>query len=324
MRLVVWPWPLILDYGWPVARDTSAIALPAVAVGAFVVLAVWTFRHHPQLGFLGVAFFLLLAPSSSVIPIRDLAVEHRMYLPLAPLVALIVLGADRLLRAFAGSAPVRRGLSLVLVTTSAAVLMLMTVRRNAEYGDPIAMWRDVAVRRPTNARVQNNLAHLLIAAGRVEEAAPYATRAVDLVPSYAQAHNSLGVVLREQGRADAAIREFSEALRLDPNYAEAYNNRGLMRMGLGRIGDAIADYEHALRIMPNYAEVHGNMGTARLTQGNFPEAVREYGIALRLAPNRGEMHYNLALALSAQGNVEEARVHYAEAARLKPGLRAPR
>ena len=39
--------------------------------------------HRPALGFLGGAFFLILAPTPSVVPIVDLAFEHRMYLPLA-------------------------------------------------------------------------------------------------------------------------------------------------------------------------------------------------------------------------------------------------
>src|SRR6185295_4603071 len=104
--------------------------------------------------------------------------------------------------------------------------------RNAQYRDPIGMWRDVAARVPTNARAHNNLAHLLIDAGRIDEAAPHAVRAVELDPRYAHAHNNLGNVLRAQGRPEAALEEFDEALRLDPDYADAYNNRGLVRASL--------------------------------------------------------------------------------------------
>jgi Flp pilus assembly protein TadD len=322
LRLVVWPAPLVLDYGWPVADGRVAILLSGSAVAALLAVAVWTFLRRPQLGFLGIAFFLLLAPSSSVVPIRDLAAEHRMYLPLAPLVALIVLGADRLLRAVASTPAARRGLSAVLVGAGACGLVLLTVWRNAQYGTPIEMWRDVILRSPRNARAHSNLAHLLIDAGRIAEASPHAARAVDLAPSYAHARNNLGVVLRTQGKPEAAIRQFDEALRIDPDYADAYNNRGLAWTDLRRFEEGIADYERALKLRPLSAEVHGNLGNAMLLQGKLPEAIHEYGIALRLAPNRAEMHYNMALALSARGDGEAARMHYAEAVRLNPALAA--
>ena len=320
LRLVFWPTPLVLDYGWPVAADPVTIVLSSLVIAGLIAAAVWTFRRRPPIGFLGIAFFLLLAPSSSVIPIRDLAAEHRMYLPLAPLVALIVLGAARLLHAIVPASAARRGLSTVLAGASVAGLIVLTVRRNAEYGSPIELWRDITVRRPSNARARNNLARLLIDAGRTAEASPHAARAVALSPDYAHARNNLGVILRQQGRTDDAIREFDEALRLDPDYADAYNNRGLAWADRRRFDDAVADYERALRLRPHSADIHGNLGNAMFVQGKVPEAIREYDIALRLQPNRAEMHYNMALALSARGESEAARIHYAEALRLNPAL----
>jgi Flp pilus assembly protein TadD len=317
LRLVVWPTPLVLDYGWPIAEGAVAILLPGLAIAGLLAAAVWAFRRRPQLGFLGLAFFLLVAPSSSVIPIRDLAAEHRMYLPLAPIVALLVLGAHRLVRrVVAPSAP----LSAVLVAATVALLVVLTVRRNGAYASPIAMWRAVTAHSPSNARAHNNLAHLLIDAGRSDEAAPHAARAVELDPRYAHARSNLGVVLRMQGRPEEAIRQLDEALRLDPDFADAYNNRGLARANLRRFDEAIADYRQALRLRPRSAEVHANLGNALLMQGKLAEAIHEYDVALRLEPDRAEMHYNMALALSAGGDREGARTHYAEAVRLNPAL----
>lgn len=321
LRLAFWPMPLVLDYGWPVAENPVAILLSSLAIVGLLAVAVWTFQRRPHVGFLGIAFFILLAPSSGFIPIRDLAAEHRMYLPLAPLTALVVLAAAHLLRVIPGTTA-RRTLSTVLVCASVAGLILLTVRRNAEYGAPIEIWRDISLRRPMNARAHNNLARLLIETGRIAEASPHAVRAVELGPSYAHARNNLGVVLRTQGRPEEAIRQLDEALRLDPGYADAYNNRGLAWVDRRRFGDAVADYEHALRLRPRSAEIHGNLGNAMLVQGKIAEAISEYKIALGLQPNRAELHYNMALALSARKDRESARIHYAEALRLNPALAA--
>ena len=68
----------------------------ALMVGLLGLLTLFALKRRPEVGFLGVWFFLILAPTSSVMPIIDLAVEHRMYLSLAAVVTLIVLGVYRL------------------------------------------------------------------------------------------------------------------------------------------------------------------------------------------------------------------------------------
>ena len=58
-----------------------------LAVGTVISLWRW-----PAIGFLGSCFFMTLAPSSSVVSIaQELLGEHRMYLPLAPVVLVVVL-----------------------------------------------------------------------------------------------------------------------------------------------------------------------------------------------------------------------------------------
>ncbi len=92
LRLAIWPSQLCLDYLWQVASRPVEVYPACAAVAALLAVSLIALRYRPRLGFLGVAFFVILAPTSSVMPIADLAVEHRMYLPLAPLVVLAVLG----------------------------------------------------------------------------------------------------------------------------------------------------------------------------------------------------------------------------------------
>jgi tetratricopeptide (TPR) repeat protein len=354
LRLALWPFPLVLDYAWPVAKDPAAIVIPALAIVAMLALVASTFRSRPALAFLGAAFFLLIAPSSSVIPIKDLAAEHRMYLPLAPLAALFVLGAEAAARASIAAAGSR--LAYALMATAALVLGVLTIRRNAQYQSTMTMWSDVVRRRPESARGHNNLAYALFQARRITESATHAARAVELDPRYADAHNNLGRALTEQGdydnaaqhygaalrlqpdyaaahnnlgialeklgKLDDAIGHYAEALRIDPDYAEAYSNRGLALGKLRRFDEAIADFSRALRLRPDYVEVYANLGNTLLAQGDAHDAIRQYATALRLAPGFAELHYNMALALSADGRREEAAAHYAEATRLKSALGA--
>ena len=97
LRLSFWPHPLCLDYRWPVETAPLAIAAPALVILALLALTVWALWRRPRLAFLGAWFFLVLAPTSSIIPIQDVAFEHRMYLPLAGVVVLVVIAGDRAL-----------------------------------------------------------------------------------------------------------------------------------------------------------------------------------------------------------------------------------
>jgi hypothetical protein len=101
LRLSLWPHPLVLDYGWPVARTLGAILPAALVVAVLLAATVYGLVRWPKWGFLGACFFMILAPTSTILPLNCLSCEYRMYLPLAALVAAVVLGGyfwcDRLL-----------------------------------------------------------------------------------------------------------------------------------------------------------------------------------------------------------------------------------
>jgi tetratricopeptide (TPR) repeat protein len=211
LRLALWPRGLVLDYAWPVAHGAAAVAAPAFVVVALAAAAVWAFRRRPEVGFLAVAFFVTLAPSSSVVPIKDLAFEHRMYLPLAPLVALAVVGGRVLLDRTALAVGTRLRVGAALVTLVATVATALTIARNRDYATPVAMWTDVATKRPANARARNNLGDALFDEGRIEDAVVQLQTALQLDPAYADATTISGA--RSSRRAATKRRSRSCAKR---------------------------------------------------------------------------------------------------------------
>ena len=97
IRLSLWPHPLYLNYGWPLAQCIREILPQAMLAGAMLWATIWGLIKRPALGFLGVWFFLILAPTSSILPLEDPIFEHRIYLPLASLTTLAVLAAYTIL-----------------------------------------------------------------------------------------------------------------------------------------------------------------------------------------------------------------------------------
>jgi peptidoglycan/LPS O-acetylase OafA/YrhL len=95
LRLSLWPHPLCFWYKWPLARTWGAILPGASVVAALLAATLWGLLRRQPWALLGAWFFLILAPTSSILPLSDLACEHWMYLPLAAVLAALVLGAHR-------------------------------------------------------------------------------------------------------------------------------------------------------------------------------------------------------------------------------------
>ena len=97
--LTIWPRPLVVDYGLPGAVGLFDVVVPGLILVALAIGTLLALRRHPLIGFLGVWFFVTLAPTSSVVPIAtEVGAERRMYLPLMALAVLAVVGVYTLLR----------------------------------------------------------------------------------------------------------------------------------------------------------------------------------------------------------------------------------
>ncbi|MBI3333486.1 MAG: tetratricopeptide repeat protein [Candidatus Omnitrophica bacterium] len=233
LKLSLWPRPLVLDYNWPVARSVKEILPPALAVAGLGCATLWALRRRPEAGFLGAWFFLILSPTSTFIPNRDPAVEHRMYLPLAAVIALVVIGGIEALRAlFPFRRRLARNLAIGLAAASAITLGAMTLRRNQDYRSETAIWSDVVEKRPQNPRAHSTLGAYLAEQGRLEEAIRHQEKALSIDPTHAQAHVNLGNALFRQGKLEEAARHYEEAARLCPGWLEPRYNLGRVRRAI--------------------------------------------------------------------------------------------
>jgi tetratricopeptide (TPR) repeat protein len=318
LKLTLWPYPLVVDYGTAVVRHAVTVIPQALVLMFLVGTTIFMLRHRPVLGFVGTWFFLILAPSSSVLPLATQTIaEHRMYLPLAAVIAFSVLG----LYAWIG----RR--SLILFAAIAVGLGCLTIHRNKDYYTEVSIGRDTITKCPGNERAHLNLGRALSKIpGRMPDAIAEYQAALVIKPDYAEAHSNLGNALSPiPGRLPDAIAEFQAALRIKPDLSEAHDGLGYALSQIpGRLPDAIAEFQTALRINPDSAEAHSNLGNA-LSQipGRLPEAIAECQTALRIKPDYAEAHTGLGNALSQfPERLLDAVPEYEAALRIKPDYAA--
>ena len=327
LKLAVWPHPLVVDYGTGVDKHLGAVAPQTVALAlllAGTAIALW---RRPVLGFLGAWFFVILAPSSSVVPlVTQTMAEHRMYLPLAAVVALAVCGGHALVIRMGRHseetyANALRCYLAALLALSVG-LGILTAQRNADYRSTLAIWSDTVAKRPGNARAHSDLGEALMSAGRIQEAIAQFEEGLRLNPDYAETHNNLGNALSGlPGRSNDAIAEFQAALRLKPDSAVVHFNLGNLWLNTpGRLNDAIAEYEKAVRLNPEYAAAHNNLGGALSgLPDRLNDAIAEYEEVLHLNPIFAEAHFNLGnLWLKMPGRTNDAITQYEATLRLKP------
>ncbi len=285
LRLAVWPSPLVVDYDdWPIARTATAFLPWAAVLAALAGAALVAARRRPWIGFLAAWFFLVLAPTSTIVPIvTEVAAERRMYLPLAALVVLAVIGMYAGWRRLVGPGSVRM-LTALTAGALAVLLVGLSVRRNQDYDSAVAVWSDVVAKRPNNARAHLNLGDTFYRMGKMKEAKDEFAASARLNPANPEARYGLGVALAAVRDFDGAITEYEAALRLRPAYADAHNGLGAVYAMQGKTEDAIAEYTKTVDLNPDHANAHYNLGMALAKQGQTEEAARHYREALRVDP----------------------------------------
>ena len=330
LRLSLWPGALVLDYGLPRQLGIGDVVPAAVLLVTLLASAGVALVRWPRMGFLAAAFFLTLAPTSSIVPIlSEVGAERRMYLPLAALVTLAVVAGRYLLNRAPSTAALRYaapGLTVVVL----AGLATRTVARNAEYASPLTLWTTVVERYP-HGRARMALATELADAGQH-------TRAIallrDAVPDFPDARAALGTELLLQGHTEEGIATLRQFIAAGPDLVNRIPARALIAetMTLQKNFDGAAhEWRAIINIAPSgvgpraqLARTLSAQAEARLRQGDGAGAEPYAREAVQLAPTDPGAHNLLGAALASTGHLDEAITHFREAVQLAPADPQPR
>jgi Flp pilus assembly protein TadD len=308
---VIAPMKLAIDRG-PDALAAGWMPLVGGALLAFGALAtVMGLARRAWWAIVPLAIAVLLAPTTSVVPLADAAVDHRMYLPLAVVVlALVALVMPVVARA---SSAVRIG-ALVLV---AAILFLEidgVAARNRAFADPIALWSEVVEQSPAHARGYINRAGLLLEAGRDDEAAKDLARAQELMPGNPTLLVNLAIVDLRAGDALRAIERLDIATKGVRADHAVLGARGDALRALDRFGEAGRNYLLAAQRAPSDALYPLLAGNAFGEEGDDDAAIKAYDEAIARARAVRDAGLESSAAFNL-GNLRYRRGEFADAAR---------
>lgn len=219
VRLIFFPLNQNVDYDYPIYRTLFAPEIAGSILfwisGVFMSFYIlrnkgkWK-RHFRLMGF-GILWFLaLLLPTSSVVPLRDVIFEHRIYLAMLGIIITAVIGADLLfvsLRERHGNS-LKNSLIIALVMCQLFLLSVAAYKRNEVWQTKLALWQDVVKKSPEKSR----------------------------------SHNNLGNCYYLKGDDKSALRHYLKALKLDPDNVETYYNTALVLDRLGRRMESVFYY----------------------------------------------------------------------------------
>jgi protein O-mannosyl-transferase len=313
LRLVFWPAPLVFDYGRNLVPPDWWRVLPhALFLLALLGATVVAWSRRSLLALAGLVFFGVLAPTSSFIPIADPVFEHRMYLPAAAVLAVVMVFGYRLLR----------HRLLWLVPPVAALLASLTIARNADYISPLHLWGDTVAKRPDNARARGNYGRELMVAGRPGEALAEFQAAHALTPELSLAALNLATAYEQTGDDAAAATHYRRALELQPRNFLAQTALARLLARRDQLPEALELFEAAVEEVPEFVDARIGYGRALLRAGRTDEALTQFQTAVSLREADAELHFNLGDALAQAGRLPEAISAFSTAVRLQPHFTA--
>ena len=240
---------------WP--PDWAVLAGWGATLG--LAAAAWLVRRRRPEWALAVAWLAAgLLPSSSLVALKEMVVDHRAYLGSAGV-------------CFALGWTFWRPGRARLAALALALLAVRAVHAQWVLGDPVRAWQDAVRRAPRSLEAWLALGEAYSARGDAR-AEPTLRHAVRLDARDARAWTNLGAYHAARGRlpdAEAAMRHAARAL---PQDARIRDNLGMILLAQGRLAEARAEFEAAVAGRPALAQPRLNLAALLMRQGELARA----------------------------------------------------
>ena len=330
LRLTAWPSPLRAAYDWAIVREFSAAALPGLLVVSLLVVTVGSWFVRPAWGWLGAMFFLLLAPTSSILPIvTELVAERRMYLPMTALLIPAILAVDAGLRRVVSHNPALRNVLLGLAAATVVGLtgagIAATRSRAAVYDDEYVFWDDVYRKNELTNRsflsgiILSGFGKVVAERGRPQEAGELFRRALECEAPTLDTRANYAASLVDLGRPDEAEPIYRDVLTANPHHVNALGNlakllydvhQSLARQGQAnqadpRLLEAESLIQLAMRLKPGYAGHLNTWGMILYGSGRQAEAEQVFRRSMEVDPKSFHAARNLGVIWIEQGRIAE-------------------
>jgi tetratricopeptide (TPR) repeat protein len=220
LRMLVWPFPQIFDYDYPIARGLSdgSTIFSIGLITAVIIYGIQSFRKHRLRSF-AVGWFFVTIFIEFIHPCfvhRSVIYEHWLYLPMAGFAILLPV----LLYDVFKNEKIWAWVMVLLIAFSAG----MTYKRNFVWQNELIFLQENLIHAPNNANVYYAVGIAYDRKNIPAQAVPYYLKAIAINPKHLFAMNNLAIDYTQLGRKDLAVQYFEQAVKVDPGYKITYDN----------------------------------------------------------------------------------------------------
>jgi len=321
-RVLVKYWQLLflpvnqhLDYYWTISTSlwgTKELLSLAFLLGT-IGLAIFLIRKKLMIPAFAVFwFYLTLSVESSIIPIRDVIFEHRLY------PAVLGFGFAISYLAFHYLSPKKQNYPLIILSVITVVYIGLSIHRNNIWENSYTLWSDSVKKSPKRERSWYWLASYYTSQRDMESAMNAYNTSIENNPRFPLAYSGRGNLKKEMGDVKGAIQDYDKAIQLDPRYGTAYYNRGIALSSEGKVTEAIKSYDKAIESGTRTAAVYYNRGNAKRRKGDYKSAIDDYNTAVKIDPRYPLAYYNRGLTYAAMKDHQTALIDIERAIRIDP------
>ena len=283
IRLFLLPITLRVDYDFPISRTIleHGALLGLIAILAAAGAAFYYRRRYPLAAFGFFSFIILMAPTSSFLPVKDPIAEHRLYLSMIGLLFVVL---EFLRRVDVRQRKWMTGLAVVLVASGIA-----TYARNIVWSDPRILWEDAVAKSPGLSRDEFQLAEAYRDQGDCARALPHYAQAAakDLAARHSSWYPTIfidwGLAYDCLNREDEALAKFRQSAALEPT-AHVYSQIGMAYAKQQKYKEALQALQKAQQLDPSFAPTYRYLGGVYQNMGDFAGAITNFEHGLTLDP----------------------------------------
>jgi tetratricopeptide (TPR) repeat protein len=340
-RKMFFPFNLTIDTNFQVVKHWGSL----VAIGGLIILGVFSVvwiklsqvkkqskKYGPEA--FGLIWILItLSPTSSFIPLLDMAAEHRTYLPLVGfsifLSSLLIRLKSFITKSIeVGTSDICSNKKMLRVSVALILLTLVsflvgTRERNKAWKDEVSLWADAKQKAPFLIRPYNNLGEAYDKIGKYDLAIEEFEAALRLNPNYFFALSNLGNIYGKKKEYGQAISYTQKALQQKSDYAPGHYNLAKALHLTGNPDKAMSSYRLAIKYNPYFEEAFFNLGFLAIERKQFEEAIDNFKSFIKMQPRHPKAHFGLATSYAMMGKQEEAKQHYENAIAYDPGFLSP-
>ncbi|MBL7157796.1 MAG: tetratricopeptide repeat protein [Candidatus Omnitrophica bacterium] len=315
LRLLLFPVGLSTDYlRFPLSNSiTEPQVIFSIAVIAILIAGSLKFaKRFKIMSFSVLWFFVTLGPALNIIPIRILIAERFLYLPSIGYCLLLATLVIKLPERISKAQILRYG-SFCFAALLVGVYSNLTMQRNVDWSDEVALWKKNIEVFPDNDRAYLNLAvAYMVRENDIDKAYVEARKALEIAPEYSEPRMVIASYYISKGRYDDAIGELKHVIEINPNFLRAYTFLGVIYAFKGEYDLADKEYRKALAIEPGYLDARISRATLYLIKGDIYSGIEEFNVILEEPPLRQErsiyaaMYLRLGDAYFTTGNKGEA------------------